>query len=81
MLRDRSCKRILRVDGFEVEFSLADKGTAVSSHGSRMIFGSHGYSWETMVTSRALVTSTVRATSLLMSSPSFQRLTSSQVSK
>ena len=81
MLHDTPCQhyQILHVDGVLVKFSLENEATKVSLHTFNIALDSHEVSWETMATSRTLGTSASKETSLLTSSPSFQRRTSSQL--
>ena len=83
MLRGTPCKteQLLQVDGVWVEFSLAHKGIQVSMYTFHATLGSHGNSWETMVTSQALSTSAAGETFSLTLSPSFQRRMPSQGNK
>ena len=84
MLCDTPCGKFcgtFNIDGDLVDFSCAHDKIQVSTHTFRIILGSHGNSWETMVTSRTQGISAVMETSSLTPSPSFQRRTPHQDSK
>lgn len=77
MLRDTPCEHqwTLWVDGFLVEFLLEREGIQVSISSVRWMGITESSSWETMVPSRTLDASAVKAIFLLLSSPLFLRRT------